>query len=166
MSGPAPKPTALKLIEGNRGKRKLNKQEPDPAYLIDLTPPDWLKPAARAVWDEMAPMASRAKLLTEVDVQAFAMGCVALAEFRKASARVDSDGAIKSKKALDEEGNVVDAGEHLNPWAGAQSMYFKQAMTLFTQFGMTPAARTRIAVNPQGDLFGGQQQSGGASYFN
>lgn len=164
MGRPA-KPTSLKLVAGNPGKRAINKQEPDPDYLRDLTAPAWLKPAAKAVWDEMAPMASKAKLLTEVDVQTFAMGCNALAEYRKASDRVDADGSIKIKKALDEEGKVVDAGEYLNPWAGAQSMYFKQAMAVFSQFGMTPRARTGIALQPQGDLFG-SEKTGVAGYFS
>jgi P27 family predicted phage terminase small subunit len=159
------KPTQLKVIAGTDKKHGGNKQEPDPTYLYDLTPPDWLKSSAKAVWEEMAPMAAKAKLLTEVDVQTFAMGCVALAEYRKASDRVDADGAIKIKKAIDEEGRVVEAGEYLNPWAGAQSMYFKQAMAAFTQFGMTPQARTRIAVQPQGDLFGGDK-AGSAGYFS
>jgi P27 family predicted phage terminase small subunit len=159
-----PKPTALKLVAGNPGKRALNKQEPDPAYLQDLTPPTWLSAAAKIVWSEMAPMAAANRLLTEVDVQAFAMGCVAIAEYRRASLRVEADGSVKAKNATDEEGNVVQVGEHLNPWAGAQSMYFKQAMQLFDKFGMTPQARTRIAVQPQGDLFG--NQAGTASYFN
>ena len=165
MAGRTPKPTSLKLVAGNPGKRALNKQEPDPDYLQDLTAPEWLKPAARTVWDEMAPQACKAKLLTEVDVQTFAMGCVAMAEYRKASDRVDADGAIKIKKTIDKEGNEVDAGEYMNPWAGAQSMYFKQAMAAFTQFGMTPRARTGIAVQPQGDLFG-SDKNGAAGYFN
>lgn len=159
------KPTQLKVIAGTDKKHGGNRQEPDPTYLYDLTAPAWLKPAAKAVWDEMAPMASKAKLLTEVDVQTFAMGCNALAEYRKASDRVDADGSIKIKKAVDEEGNVVDAGEYLNPWAGAQSMYFKQAMAVFSQFGMTPRARTGIALQPQGDLFG-SEKTGVAGYFS
>lgn len=158
------KPTALKLIAGNPGKRALNKQEPDPQYLADMTPPQWLPKAAVLVWEEMAPQAAAAKVLTTIDVQAFAMGCVAVAEYRKAAARVDSDGSIKAKHERNEEGEVVVVGEHLNPWAGAQSMYFKQALAMFTQFGMTPRARTGIALQPQGDLFG-NGQSGAAGYF-
>lgn len=164
MGRPA-KPTSLKLVAGNPGKRAISKQEPDPDYLQDLTAPVWLKPAAKAVWDEMAPMASKAKLLTEVDVQTFAMGCNALAEYRKAADMVDAQGSIRIKKAVNEDGKVVDAGEYLNPWAGAQSMYFKQAMAVFSQFGMTPRARTGIALQPQGDLFGGDK-NGAAGYFS
>ena len=38
MAGRKPKPTALKKLEGNPGKRKLNPKEPIPAKGID----DWL----------------------------------------------------------------------------------------------------------------------------
>lgn len=165
------KPTALKLIAGNPGKRALNKQEPDPTYLDDLTPPAWLAPEAVQVWGEMAPMAARAKLLTEVDVQAFAMGCVAIAQYRLATRRTGDD-AVKRKLAVDDKGNTITdedgkpvyAGEHINPWALVQSMTFKQAMLVFDKFGMTPQARTRIAIQPQGDLFG-SEKTGAASYF-
>jgi len=41
-----------------------------------------------------------------------------------------------------------------------QSMAFKQVHQLFAQFGMTPAARTRVAVNPQTDLFAQSVKNG------
>lgn len=44
-------------------------------------------------------------------------------------------------------------------------MAFKQAMAVFQQFGMSPAARTRIAVNPQGDLFN-ENGKKGTDYFS
>jgi P27 family predicted phage terminase small subunit len=159
-----PKPTALKLIQGNPGKRPLNKQEPDPTYLQDLTPPPWLPAGAKLVWEEMAPAAVAAKVLTEIDVQAFAMGCVAVADYRRAVSRVGDD-AVKSKTVIDEQtGQPVQAGEHLNPWSMVQSMSFKQAMLVFDKFGMTPQARTRIAIQPQGDLFD-SAKNGAAGYF-
>lgn len=36
MAGRKPKPTALKKLEGNPGKRKLNTKEPIPAKGMDL----------------------------------------------------------------------------------------------------------------------------------
>jgi P27 family predicted phage terminase small subunit len=158
------KPSALKLVAGNPGKRALNKQEPDPSYLRDLTAPSWLPQAAAQVWNELAPQAAAAKLLTEVDVEPFAMGCVAIAQYRQATAQIGDD-AVKSKTVLNDEGKPVKAGEHLNPWSIVQSMTFKQAMFVFDKFGMTPQARTRIAVQPQGDLFG-DQKPGATNYFS
>lgn len=159
MAGRPPKPTALKVITGNPGKRSGNKQEPDPEYLVDMNPPEWLHSAAKDVWKEVAPHLAKAKLLTEVDVQALAMGCVAIAQYRQA-VRIAGDDLVKAKIVVDDEGKPVSSGEHLNPWMIVQSMSFKQAMAIFQQFGMSPAARTRISIQPQGDLFGSGKELG------
>jgi P27 family predicted phage terminase small subunit len=156
-----PKPTALKLIEGNKGKRPIDKQEPDPDYLHDLEAPDWLPDSAKVVWNEVAPSLSKSKLLTCVDIEPLAMGCVAIAQYRAATTHV-GNAPVKCKYTEDEEGNVRSVGEHINPWALIQSMTFKQAMVVFEKFGMTPQARTRIAVQPQGDLF---NDNSAAKYF-
>jgi P27 family predicted phage terminase small subunit len=154
MRGRPAKPTALKLVEGNKGKRALNQSEPDPEYLSDLTAPEYLQPTAAAVWDEVVPNLRAARLLTKVDVPMLAMGCNAIAQYRTAAARASGDQLIKSKMVTPEAGgDPVAVGEHVNPWLIVQSMSFKQAMAVFQQFGMSPAARTRISINPQSDLF-------------
>lgn len=157
------KPTALKVIQGNKGKRALNKSEPDPEYLNDLTAPSYLSLAAAKVWDEVVPNLRQALLLTKVDVPMLAMGCTAIAQYRTAANKADGE-LIKAKMVKDDDGIAVATGEHVNPWLIVQSMSFKQAMAVFQQFGMSPAARTRIAVNPQGDLFGNGNDKA-AAYF-
>lgn len=159
-----PKPTALKLVQGNKGKRALNKSEPDPEYLSDLSAPEYLSAAAAKVWNEVVPNLRSALLLTKVDVPMLSMGCAAIAQYRTAAAMADG-ALIKSKMVQPEDGgDPVAVGEHVNPWLIVQSMSFKQAMAVFQQFGMSPAARTRISVNPQGDLFGNGENKA-ASYF-
>lgn len=171
MAGRPPKPTALKVVEGNAGKRAINKQEPDPDYLQDLSAPDWLTrvPGAVQVWDELAPKLRSAKLLTEIDVQALSQLAVSLAHFRLAATKT-GENLVKHKLVENDEGETVEAGEHINPWLLVQSMSFKQSNALMAQFGMTPAARTRVAINPQGDLFGNgsgsaSAQSGPGRFF-
>ena len=44
MAGRKPKPTAIKELEGNPGKRKLNKKEPKPEKGMPVCP-EWLLPA-------------------------------------------------------------------------------------------------------------------------
>lgn len=163
MAGRPPKPTALKLIAGNPGKRASGKQEPDPTYLRDLTPPAWMPPAVAEVWNEIAKPLSEAKLLTEVDVPMLSMACVSIAQYRYAVSRVGSD-LVKSKLEKNEEGELVAVGEHINPWAMVQSMTFKQATVVLREFGMSPSARSRVAIQPQGDLFG--QGNKAAGYFS
>jgi P27 family predicted phage terminase small subunit len=156
-----PKPTALKLVEGNKGKRAINKAEPDPEYLNDLSAPEFLSSSAVVVWDEIVPHLRNARMLTQIDVPMLAMGCTAIAQYRAAARKAD-DSLVKAKITKGEDGELVETGEHVNPWLIVQSMSFKQAMAVFQQFGMSPAARTRISVNPQGELFG---DSKAAAYF-
>ena len=52
--GPAPKPTALKVLQGNPGKRKLNDSEPTFEKTDEiLKPPSYLSTYAknRKAWD-------------------------------------------------------------------------------------------------------------------
>ena len=46
MAGRKPKPAAVKKLEGNPGKRKLNTKEPIPAKGMPACP-DWLMPEAK-----------------------------------------------------------------------------------------------------------------------
>lgn len=165
MSNP-PKPTALKLIEGNKGKRRLNKQEPDPAYLNNLAAPAWLPPGAKVVWDEVVPDLRAARMLSTVDVPMLAKGCVAIAQYRLATAKL-GDHLVLDGATTEENGKPTMKAAQLNQWMVAQSMAFKQAMAVFMQFGMSPAARTRLAINPQGDLLNDDKgkESTGKKYF-
>lgn len=149
------KPAAVKAAMGNPGKRAPDANEPDPEYLQDLTPPDWLSDQAMAVWVEEAPRFRRARLLTEVDVQAFAMLCQSVADYRRAVRKTGEDD-VKAKLVEDEDGDVKSVGEHLNPWAMVKSMAFKQTAFMLGKFGATPQDRTRVQINPQDDLFAGQ----------
>lgn len=155
MPGRPPKPTALRVIEGNRGKRALSKGEPDPRYLDDLTAPAHLTPLARQVWDELAPKLRRAMLLTELDTIALEQLCVAAAQHRLASANAGDDKLIMR--------NAETGALSPSPWIIIQSMAFKRAKTLADAFGMTPAARSRVLIQPQDDLF--KQAAGAARFF-
>jgi P27 family predicted phage terminase small subunit len=139
-----PKPTSLKLVTGNPGKRALDKGEPDPDYLVDLTPPAHLSAEAAAVWSEVAPKLRKARLLTEVDTVQLEMLCVSVANYRTATAQV-GDRMVYT--------NPGNGAKSTSPWAIIQSMAFKQVSACLTKFGMSPADRARVTVNPQGGLF-------------
>lgn len=166
MAGRYGKPTSLRVIEGNKGKRALNKQEPDPDYLNNLTAPKWLPDAAKKVWDEIVPDLRKARMLSTVDVPMLCKGCIAIAQYRFAVKMVGDQMVVGETKSSARGKKVTKPGQ-LNQWMVAQSMAFKQAMAVFMQFGMSPAARTRLAINPQGDLFDDEKgkESNGSKYF-
>jgi P27 family predicted phage terminase small subunit len=146
MAGRPQKPSHLKLVEGNRGKRAMNSHEPDPDYLNDLTPPEHLPVWAHSIWVDLAPKLRAAKVLTVLDTEVLAQLCISIAQYREATYRLNLDFISFGQK-----------GQSLNQLMVAQSMAFKQSNAIMQQFGMTPAARTRVVVNSQGDLFGNEK---------
>ena len=81
--GRKPKPTALKELEGNPGKRPLNTHEPQPEKKAPSCP-KWLEPEARKEWRRLAPYMERIGILTEADRTAFASYCQAYARWKDA----------------------------------------------------------------------------------
>lgn len=81
--GRPPKPTALKILAGNPGKRPLpDEREVDhgPAFK-----PAWLAadPLASPVWDELAPGRIAIGLLSSVTAEEFAYLCRYIGDFRR-----------------------------------------------------------------------------------
>ena len=69
MAGRKPKPTAIKKLEGNSGKRKLNTKEPIPAKGMPNCP-EWLLAEAKKEWERLADLMNQMGVLTEVDMVA------------------------------------------------------------------------------------------------
>ena len=80
IRGRKPLPTALKELEGDRGKgrRPLNKDEPRPSQ-TNVKCPNWLMPEAKKEWKRLSPSLIAMGILTEHDMQAFAGYCQAYA---------------------------------------------------------------------------------------
>lgn len=155
------KPTADHAARGTPGKRARNRQEPDPEYLDDMTPPTWLSEAARKVWTDCAPKMRKAKVLTVLDVEPFSRWCVLVVRYRAVVADLERLGVMvgrgeeSTKAAPAKDAPVKPAGQVvINQLVFVESMLQKQLLAIEREFGMTPAARTRVQVEPQLTLFG------------
>ena len=84
--GRKPKPTALKILEGNPGKRPQNPFEPVPVK-GDIKCPDWLLPEAKKEWKRLAPALEAMGVLTMADQTAFEGYCQAYARWKECLAR-------------------------------------------------------------------------------
>lgn len=89
MRGPKPKPTAMKELAGNPGRRPLPKHEPKFSGVAQM--PRWLTVQARAVWKDLAPLSAKVGLLTEGDGEAFGMLCTLASEFRADAAEMSAN---------------------------------------------------------------------------
>ena len=83
MRSRKPKPTRLKVMTGNPGKRPLNEGEPMPAPSIPDCPPE-LGPAAQREWDRLVGELGKLRVLTNLDRAALAAYCGASIANRQA----------------------------------------------------------------------------------
>jgi P27 family predicted phage terminase small subunit len=141
MRGRLPKPTTLKLLTGNPGRRPLNKREPKPRTIIPNCPA-WLDQPARTEWHRIVPELRALGLITLVDRAALAAYCQSYADFRDAVKRVRAEGAtIKTAN-----GNII-----ANPAVTQKNRALAALKMFIVEFGLSPASRVRIeAPMPQG----------------
>ena len=76
MPGRRPKPTSLKLVTGNPGKRALPEEGAEPTPPAgDIVAPAFLKKRALELWNEYQPTLSAMGTLTVADVHMLAEWC-------------------------------------------------------------------------------------------
>ena len=86
MRGRKPKPTRLKLIEGNPGKRPINKRQPNPRLNIPTCPA--LNPSAKAEWKRLARQMHVLGIITDLDRSALAAYCQAYGRWVEAERKL------------------------------------------------------------------------------
>ena len=150
--GRKPTPTALKLLEGNPGKRPLNSREPSPARKAPPCP-KWLDPEAKKEWKRLAKKMEAMVILTEADMAALVGYCQAYARWNEAEEFVAQHGSI----AKTPSGYWQQV-----PQVSIAQTYLKIMERLACEFGLNPSSRSRIAADtPHGpademeDLLGG-----------
>lgn len=74
MAGRRPKPTKLKLLHGNPGKRKVSKTEPQPELGIPK-PPKWLQGESLDEWNRITPELENTGVMALIDESMLAMYC-------------------------------------------------------------------------------------------
>ena len=139
--GRKPKPTAIKALEGNPGKRELNDKEPKPSKKAPSCP-KWLDEEAKKEWRRLSKHLENLGVLTEVDMTAFAGYCQAYARWKEAEEFISKHGAIVKTPSgyWQQVPQVAIAHKYLN------------LMKNFCQeFGLTPSSRSRIAAETGGD---------------
>ena len=139
--GRKPKPTALKMLEGNPGGRPLNTKEPKPVKKAPRCP-SWLEDEAKKEWKRMAKVLEQMGLLTEMDMAAFAGYCQAYARWKEAEEFLTQHGSM-----------VRTPNGYLQqvPQVSIAQTNMKIMLKFCEQFGLTPSARSRIVGGENSD---------------
>ena len=129
------KPTALKKLQGNPGKRKLNDDEPKFTELMGAEPPEWLNDLATTMWQTIMPELIANKILTVADLHNVESFCMAYARWREAEAAVNEHGIL-----------VMSAMGSLskNPALTAINEAKKQMVQFGSLLGLDPSSRARL----------------------
>jgi P27 family predicted phage terminase small subunit len=133
--GRRPKPTAIRRIEGNRGKRAWNHDEPQPPDGMPRCPKH-LAPAARTEWRRVARTLYMG-VLTTIDRAALAAYCQSYAKWVEAEQKLKGTPAL-----LKTPGGYVQQ----SPWVAIANKQLELMGRYMTELGMTPASRSRVAI--------------------
>ena len=155
------KPTVLKILEGNRGRRPIL-PEPQPAKGVDA-PPRGMPAVSRRIWKTLAAELDRLNLLTVVDAMALEGVCVAYAhaiaadrEIERLQREIKSGTDEKRVKKLSTEELVAEYRtininyNRLSLQNAVSKKAWQQVKSFCTEFGLTPASRSRLAVGDTG----------------
>lgn len=150
MRGRKPKPTQLKKLAGNPGKRALNENEPKFTELKKVETPEWMPELAATMWETVVPELLHNNVLTVPDLHNVEAFCLAYQRWREAQEDININGiTIHTEKSVIKNPAVTVVNE-----ASVQMMKFGALL------GLDPSSRSRLMgqakdnkpTNPFADL--------------
>jgi P27 family predicted phage terminase small subunit len=142
LRGPAPKPSSLVVLEGNRGRRPINDREPKPRAVRPKCPA-YLDEAGQKEWKRLIPILMRMRILTEADGIALANLCQASSTMVKAQEQLNKVGILYKTKS----GYIQQS-----PLLGIVNSQIEIINRLCREFGLTPSSRSRILTERDDNL--------------
>lgn len=144
MRGRKPKPTKLKEKEGNPGKRKLHNTEPTAGGKISK--PESLNDRAALVWDKLVAWLSAMNLLDAADEIALMVFCQSVDAYLTAQEFLNKNGTYYTTQT--QTGGTMIRNF---PQVANRNQALQEIKAHYAEFGLTPAARTRLGTTEQED---------------
>lgn len=128
------KPTKVKQLQGNPGKRALNKNEPQPST-DRPEPPEYLTEEALEEWNFLIPQLEEMGLLGTLDKSLLAMLCQSYGRYVEAEEKLKETGTIYRTQ----KGNITT-----NPYLWVSNRALEQVLKIAPIFGLGTAYRQRL----------------------
>ncbi len=136
MRGRKPKPTALKIAQGNPGKRPINGHEPMPPGSLPDCPPH-LSEVAQEEWHRIAESLNKIGLLTQVDRTTMAAYCQCYGRWVEAEQKLkDTPSILRMPSGYIQQ----------SPWLTIANKQLELLVKYMAELGLTPASRSRLAI--------------------
>lgn len=140
MAGRKPKPTALKVLEGNPGKRALNKREPQPRGSLKSAP-GWMTRDQKDVWDRCIRHCPPG-LLKNIDESVLTMFVCAYVLHQRAVEEMSGEELV-----IWTPGGLAKP----NPLIAVQRTQSQIMARAAAEMGFTPSSRSRVTLDPDDD---------------
>ena len=144
--GRKPKPTAMKILAGNPGKRPLPQNEPTPIKGIPKAPTH-LDRTAKLEWNRITKQLDQMGVLSIADRSALAQYCVYWSRW------------IDAETHLKKEGLTVMSPNNYpqqSPWLQISNKSMEGMLKILVEFGLTPSSRSKVTkiaeVKPESKL--------------
>jgi P27 family predicted phage terminase small subunit len=137
IRGQKPKPSHLRIVDGNASRRPLNENEPKPTVLAaDTQPPPGLSAPQQEFW--------RAKfaevpvgMLTVVDLPLFTAYVMACWRYQNAITNLTTTGELIK----------VGEGWMHNPYGSVVNRQARDISKFASELGFSPTSRTRVKID-------------------
>ncbi|MEO5613402.1 MAG: phage terminase small subunit P27 family [Cypionkella sp.] len=136
MRGPKPKPTAIRRLDGNPGKRGVNAAEPVPPSQMPTCPPH-LSEVAFEEWNRIGAVLHGIGVVTTVDRAALAAYCQCYGRW------VEAEEKLKETPTLFK---TPSGYIQQSPWLGIANRQLELMGRYMSELGITPASRSRVAA--------------------
>lgn len=174
--GPLPKPAALKLLEGNPGKRALDLSEGVNPPVAVPSAPRHLSPEGRKEWKRITPLLEELGLISGLDRAALGLYCQSCGRLAELETAFNSKVALLVDGGADYADAVYQVSHSVTPSGYAQQSVLVQLIRqarhevhrYLMHFGLSPAARARVQPSNyiQPDLPGFEKQQQAPAGFS
>lgn len=145
--GPKPTPTPILNMRGSwRGKAREKEGEPKPVAGRPKCP-SWLDDDAKACWKSIVPLLESMGVLDKIGGKALTRYCRFWSRWKKAEEFIQKHGECYPIK--DEHGKLRYMQQF--PQVSISNQLAQRLAGLEADFGMTPAARSRIRIEKKND---------------
>lgn len=142
----APKPTALKKIQGTERADRKVKNEWQPNEVVTFDAPTELNEWGTALWNDLMEEFRHVKLLTRVDYGSLLVCCNEYGTYMEADDLIKAQGLQVEVEIYDKNGNVVGTKTEKNPMIAVRNESMRNYYSMMKEFGLSPSARTKISA--------------------
>lgn len=136
--GRKPKPAELKVLHGEKDKRRINKREPQVEKGLPVVPDHVAADELAAfAWDRICTTLASMKILSPAYAPLIEQYAVSYSNYRRAQAEVDKHGYVVTG---------ANGGPVRNPACNDAHKYSDQCSRMLVEMGLTPSAKTRLVV--------------------